>query len=407
MKKLLAFHFFIFACISCKAQTEEKRSHIPDAKSSDDFLALNEYVPTDSNSKLLIERWKNFLQTKNENPEFHPYWNRSDFKKHRYPFNEIYGIEFKGDSADFYRPTLLAIIPTKPPNTYILKTAFIGKDRTIRCIYNVLAQRDSTGSKEYFFQNIQDYETQNWKQYTSGSICYRVSPQHEFRLEKAAQMDRWNRDLAAFFDTTALEINYFLCKNHIETQQIRGVEYSYDFYAQGMEVGGFAYPENRTIYAGNDSELYPHEAVHLYIHQKFHGRTLHFLNEGAALLLGGGQGKSFAQVRKHLKAFLQTNPKISFLHYIPENSGIDEGFPDPDGPPNFSLNSAFAALICESACRKGGKQLLFKILRRSENEATFWEAMKLIGIQKENIGPVLMQEIRYEPLNILNLPASE
>ncbi len=345
----------------------------------DEFISVNEGVGQDSFDIYLLNCWKSFLLTKNMDFHKNDYWNKADYAKFYYPFRALIGIEAKGQQDNFYKPTVLAISNTDLKNTYIVKTAFIGEDKTIKCIFNVLAERDTLQQKNFYFKNIQDFNTRHWQTVQIGNIHYKISPFHSFNRQKAVEMDSVSQHFAAYFDTQPVDIQYFICKSKKEMYEIRGYDYCPNMF--GVSTGGETETYDKTIYAANDSERYDHECVHIYTHQKFKQSKHLFLDEGLATYLGGGDGHDYVFFREIFKKYLNTNPKIDFNQFVPNGIYLPLIIPDAD----YSLPYTLSAFLCEMAVQKGGKALLFNMLQQGDSEDGFWKAMKLLDITQDNL----------------------
>ena len=168
--KSAAFILLILSIV-CESKAQETVKY-----EKDEFISVNPDVIVDSLEIRIINRWKDFLVTKNYDIEKNRYWVAEDFQKFKYPYRDIYGIEGKNNNDYFYKPTVLEILPTENDYTYLIKTAFIGEDKSVKCIYNVLAQRDSTKGAPVFFKSIRDYNTRDWQRKTVGNIQYIINP---------------------------------------------------------------------------------------------------------------------------------------------------------------------------------------------------------------------------------------
>jgi hypothetical protein len=345
----------------------------------DELITVNEGIGQDSFDIYLLNCWKHFLLTKNTDYRKNYFWSKSDSAKFYYPFRELVAIENKAQQEDFYKPTVLAISNTDLKNTYIVKTAFIGDDKTIKCIFNVLAERDTIQKQNFYFRNIRDFNTRHWQTVQIGSIHYKISPLHAFNRQKAVEMDSMNKHFANYFDTELVDIQYFFCKSKKELYEIRGYDYHHAMF--DIPTGGETEMHDKTIYAGNDSERYDHECVHIYTYQKFKQSIHRFLDEGIATYLGGGDGKDYDFFRGLFKKYLNTNPKTNFKQFVPNDIYLPLIIPDTD----HCLPYTLSAFLCEMAIQKGGKPLLFNMLQQGDSEADFWKAMKLLDITKDNL----------------------
>ena len=133
---------------------------------------------TDKTNQTIIETLIGFLKTKNTSLTENNCWVQSDFQKFIYPYLDIYNIENSKYGKDFYRPTLVEIIPTEKPNQKIVKIAFIGhnnetKENQLKSIYNLVAniQQDKV-----LFSRYLEFSTEKWKTFSSESMNYIVSP---------------------------------------------------------------------------------------------------------------------------------------------------------------------------------------------------------------------------------------
>ena len=377
---------FISAFVVCELDAQTVKYE------KDEFISVNPDIINDSFEIRLINRWKDFLLTKNDNPERNAAWVADDFKKHKYPYRELLGIEAKGGVEYFYKPTVLEISNTEIKQTYILKTAFIGEDKSLKAIFNVLVQKDTAKGAQFFFKSIKDYNTRDWQKITVGHINYVVSPLHKFDTVKAQAMDDLCTHFAEFFKTTPATIKYNLCRSNAEIEQLRGYDYSPIMYYG--RTGGLTISEDTTIYAGIGSELYEHEAVHVYVYKLFKDNTHSFLNEGVATYLGGGNTQTYGVIRQKLKEHLKDKPKIDLSDFVPNNVYKLTRFSDVD----LSLPYSVAAAVCEIAIREGGKDLLFKVLNQGTTEEDFWTVMSFLKITKANFYIRLIEELEKEPI---------
>jgi hypothetical protein len=75
---------------------------------------------TDKTNQIIIETLTEFLKTKNTSLTENKFWAKSDFQKFVYPYLDIYNIENSRYGSDFFRPTLMEIIPTENSNQKII-----------------------------------------------------------------------------------------------------------------------------------------------------------------------------------------------------------------------------------------------------------------------------------------------
>ena len=116
---------------------------------------------TDKTNQIIIETLTEFLKTKNTSLTENKFWVVSDFQKYIYPYLDISNIENSRYGSDFFKPTLMEIIPTENQNQKIVKIAFIGhnnetKENQLKSIYNLIA---NFKQDKILFSRYLDYST--------------------------------------------------------------------------------------------------------------------------------------------------------------------------------------------------------------------------------------------------------
>lgn len=138
MKQILLL-LTTFLTLTCNGQ-ETKQDNFP--------LTVSPIIDkTDKTNKATIEELTDFLNTKNYSLTKNKNWIQADFQNYIYPYLDIYNIENSKYGKDFYRPTLMEIIPTEKPSQKIIKIAFIGhnsetQENQLKSIYNLIANTD-------------------------------------------------------------------------------------------------------------------------------------------------------------------------------------------------------------------------------------------------------------------------
>lgn len=238
---------------------------------------------TDKINQTIIETLTEFLKTKNSSLTENKNWLQSDFQKFIYPYLDIYNIENSKYGSDFFRPTLMEIIPTEKPSQKIVKIAFIGhnnetNENQLKSIYNLIAniQQDKV-----LFSRYLDYTTQNWKTETKESLIYKISPNKTINETEIAEQQKDIDKICNFFQTTPISITYYSCVNPKEIFEIKGFDYNPMMYVD--KTGGLADYGN-IIFSGNNSEIYTHEIIHIYTGKLF-PKISKFIDEGLATLM--------------------------------------------------------------------------------------------------------------------------
>ena len=116
--KQIAIIPLTFLNLSCNRQTE---------KTEDVFLTVSPTINIEnSTTNLIISTLTDFLHSKNNSPSENDHWLSSDFQKYVYPYLEIYNIEESKFGKDFFKPTLMEVLPTDNENRKIIKVALLG-----------------------------------------------------------------------------------------------------------------------------------------------------------------------------------------------------------------------------------------------------------------------------------------
>jgi len=342
-------------------------------------LHINPFVDTltDSNSLLILQNLQHFLQTKNAAATQNEYWDNADFERYVYPYNDIFRIE-----EGKWQPNLLEIIPLQKDSLYQVKLAYMQTNK-LRFIYNFLAEGSS--KMGFKFKRILAYQTHDWQEKKVGAIQYKITPSHTFKRKNAKKLHVFNKRVAKFFDTSPIEFTYYLCLSPAELFQIRGFDYHPMMYK--YPTGGQNETWTHTIYAGNDSEWYPHELVHSYT-AKLYGKTIpRLFDEGIATYLGGSNEMTLGKHLTNLKNYLDNHPKADIMQMIWENKRIGT-----DG--ETAVLYAVGGLFCEAAIEKAGKKGLETLFEAGkEQEACLAAIGEVFELSPSDIPAFIKQQL--------------
>jgi hypothetical protein len=363
--------FFTFSC------------HGQETKSNTATLSISPIIDkTEPSNKLIISTLSEFLKTKNNSLTENKHWLRSDFHKYQYPYFDIYNIENSKHGKDFFKPTLMEIIPTRNDSQKIVKIAFIGhvpntKENQIKSIYNLIA---NISHHEVKFSRYLDYATENWQTFTMDSLTYKISPNKNINKTEIEKQKKDIDKIRELFNAKPIHITYYSCIDPKEIFEIKGFDYNPMMHID--KTGGLADYGN-IIFSGNHSELYTHEAVHIYTNHLFSNMDK-FLDEGIATYIAGSGKFDYEWHRKKLDAFLVQNPDFNFVKHTDTYERL---YFESETPIPYLT----AALICERTKRMYGKDRLIALLK-SENE--LWTNLNTTGLTKENINEELRKELK-------------
>lgn len=337
---------------------------------------------TDKTNQTIIETLTEFLKTKNISLTENKNWLQSDFQKFIYPYLDIYNIENSRYGSDFFRPTLMEIIPTEKPSQKVVKIAFIGhnnetKENQLKSIYNIIA---NIHQGKVLFSRYLDFTTQKWKTVTKGSLTYKISPYKIINDTEIAEQEKDIDKICNFFQCKPIAITYYSCINPKELFEIKGFDYNPMMYVD--KTGGLADYGN-ILFSGNNSEIYTHEIIHIYTSNLF-PKIDKFIDEGLATLMAGSGKYSYEWHRNKLDKFLNENKDYNFATHT---DAYERNYFEIE----TSIPYLTSALILERTLRVYGKGKLMELLK-TENE--LWTTLKTVGLTKENINEELRKQIK-------------
>ncbi len=344
-------------------------------------LHISQHVDTTVEvNRQIIETLDNFLVTRDSVLFENAHWVKEDFKKYRFPYIDLYGIENDGNEKDVYNPDLQKIIEIERDSLYLLKIAFVGYHSTkgqssLKSIYSLLAVVDND---QVMFSRALNHYLLSWQKLDHYPITYYISPNKEPNQEEIEHQLSDVAYLNEFFETDSIELTYYSCVSPKELFEMQGFDYTPYMYAHPK--GGKVEFGNH-VFSGNNSEYYTHEIVHVYMSNLFPNANL-LLNEGIATLIGGSGGLDYKWHRENLKGFV-SDTSFSFLdHLIPYNYVYANE--------NTPLPYMTGALICEYILKNYGKKVLSVIF---EEGKPLWEGLKDVGLNEDNLDDKLLNQL--------------
>ena len=373
MKHILLIWIF-FLNLACNGQDPGQ----------DNFLLTVSPVidKTDKTNKAIIETLEAFLKTKNASLSENKNWVQSDFQKFIYPYFDIYNIENSKHGKDFYRPTLVEIIPTEKANQKNVKIAFIGhntatQENQLKSIYNLIA---NINQDKILFSRYLDFATEKWITVNKESLIYKISPNKKTDDIEIAEQQNDIENICNFFKCKPIYITYYSCINPKEVFEIRGFDYNPMMYVD--KTGGITDYGN-IIFSGNNSEIYTHEIIHIYI-SKLYPKIDKLIEEGLATFMAGSGKYNYEWHRNKLEKFLNENKDFNLSEHTDAYERIY--FETETSIPYLT-----SALILERTLRIYGKEKLIELLK---SESELWTTLKKVGLTKENMNNALGQEIK-------------
>ncbi|MEM6262202.1 MAG: hypothetical protein AAGI38_06830 [Bacteroidota bacterium] len=324
-------------------------------------------------------KWESYL---NENAYLRrdqPHWNHE-----LYAYPEMGYVSFlmymRGllQEGGNIQCSFIGIVPVEH-DFYLLKTVFTQKNRQnpglvdIKFIVSVYVKKEKDS---YQFYSSTQYYKEKIGVRKVGRLSYLIHPAHHFNEANALKMDKFNEEMAELFDLPPLQFDYVVANNTRDLADIFGLhlfEYSY----QPVASGGMADVYNSIIYAGNGSEYYPHEVVHMYTHAKYPGQYHSWIDEGIAALLGGSTGYKIEWHWEKVRRFLVEHPDYD----MSELSKLEAYVPNGEYITDFRY--AIGALICQKIIDKEGMEGIFDALQGGRTEADYFVLLeRKLGIEQ-------------------------
>ena len=318
----------------------------------------------DENEKEIIKLWSDYLNSEEyKNPKT-IYWDRSEYP---IPDYFLWPVNIKNlkNKTPKVQCTVIGIYPTEN-NHYALKTSLtsIGDkgEIVLEAIISVFAKKINN---EYLLVNSSQYHKGLWKKEQVGQINYYVHPNHKFDKQQAGQMNVFNEKMAKLFNIPTISFDYFVSNYSREIVKLWGYDYMPQIYIP-EQTGGIADISNGLVYAGNNSESYPHELVHLYTNEVYPDGYHFWLNEGFATYMAGSSGYDLDWHIEKFKAYIIENPdfEISFKTlkgYI------------PNGLHNTEFRYVIGGLICEKIYESKGIKALFEGLKTVRTDEDLYQ----------------------------------
>lgn len=323
----------------------------------------------------VLESVDRFINSINTNNIDSTVYDNNYFNKEKSLFFVINNnIQKSGLSKDphFYKPIIN--YAERIDSNYLIKVAFIAIDSTqtpiLKQVQTFLLKRNN-----YALFNVYSpllHHIRNWKTKKVGPITYQY--EHFFDKNKAQKMISSSIFLSKLLNVPIQEVTYYKFKDSKDLFDQIGTDYIHNKYWSNK--GGFVIDKN--IFAGNNSELYVHELVHIYTRAKtIPDKNLSFwADEGLATYLGGSGEYSYKELLKILKQRdLRNRDLLRDLHDVYATDIVD----------NFPIGYALNALLIENILAKRNK----KIIDFLYNEGDFASYLNLLeehlNIKKDNL----------------------
>jgi hypothetical protein len=332
------------------------------------------YLIPDTSVRIeLTNSLKGFLEARNDEANPNPYVDAIYLKESVEPFLWLRNAEGKKPNGkNFFTPTLLTVMPIGEQK-YIMKLAYmaVGKSETnIPALKLVTSFEVRKIGDKYLFYNTIDYNTRLYNVKQVGNIKY-VYP-NKLDIEKSKTMDKFNSAFAKKFNTAPLKITYYKCNDPEQLFKMLGFDYIENMYYSLS--GGLAYQWSNTLLAGNNSELYEHEAIHFYTSNLFENKT-RIVDEGYATYIGGSGGVNIDGLAMFAKTYINAN-KVSDICDLATDFKVrvDGGVP---------ITYILSGLVCRDIEERFGVDGIKKLFTPKPQEDYFATLKRVNGVSKE------------------------
>ena len=376
--------FLLFAFIqSCDGQEIQKK------ETGLRFLISENATNADElDEKIIIQLWKDYLENERPLRRNTPQWS---YENTTYPDANLVNLYFwlkEAKQEKLVQANVLGLFPVENEH-FEMKTMFSTIDEAdgtvnLEFIITVFAKKEND---EYRLVGAPEYYKSIWEKKTVGKINYYLHPLHEFNEIDAKKNSDFNKEIAATYEIEPLSFDYFVSNYSRELAPVLGMDYMQKLY-QKVQSGGMADVYNRIVFAGNNSEYYPHEVVHLYHFAKFRQQSHRWFDEGVAAYWGGSSGYSIEWHLQKLKAFFETEPDYPITD---DFRALEINIPNGEYTTNFMY--AIGGLIAKNIYEKEGMQGLFDALSAGRQDDDYFRVLKeKFGVERADFGKYVKSE---------------
>ena len=319
----------------------------------------------DENEKQIIQLWKNYLLEGKFGDPNSPFWS---FDGTKAPDEYLWAVGVGNLNKLDYKVQckIIGVYPVEQ-DYYCLKSAFTHVDPTGEIHLDVIPTVYAKKFNNHFLLvNSATYHKKTLEHHKIGNIDYYVHPAHKFDIEKAYKMNDFNKLMAERFSSKPIACTYFVANTTREIVEIWGYEYMNRMY-RPEQTGGVAFPSDKVIFCGNNSEYYPHELIHLYAYDVSDNIPHFWLNEGVATYFGGSTEKSFEWHLNELKEFNKMNPTFNYA----DISAIGDSY-IPNGKHLTEIRYILGAIVIREVYEKYGMDGIKAALDQGDTDADFF-----------------------------------
>ena len=409
MKKILVLIFSIFYFSSCYSQIRRN-------------VQVKPFIDTTTvEFRHIFNLWENYMDTlyvysvqsnfkiNKTNNSINHFWTKQEIDRYSFP-DLVYSVLETAMAFYPIEDEYFLGFARRDTNLFEIKTMFVNLNEDV--FHNtpdiIISQPIIRKGNTYKLYNKFSWLLEK-KQIISknfGNITYYYSPSYNFNNEKAAILaNRIKKFTNGFMITNVPDIMYLVGDNMTELYSWFGIDYYKTDYYNSMSLTiGKAVPSNNMILSGGGGENYMHEIIHILLNGMKKSNYGYF-EEGIACYFGDHHGKSYMYHVKRLKKYLKDNNWIDLsknLEYYYQNAEVNHSYKPlsknnsgkdikgyGDGVTNFTY--IINAVLCDMAFRKGGYDLVKKILAdKADNVDEYYQVVeKQLGIKREDVNKTI------------------
>ena len=383
---ILTFCTFLAQLVSCQNTVISESISEPTI-----LYHINSNVKNGSEDyfKEIYSNWQNYLNSNNFVRRDSEFWNQDTYEYPEYSY-VTFLLDLMGKTREGAKTqcSVVGIVPVEN-DYYLVKSVFTSQHDSsgvsnIDFIITVYAKKNKD---TYEFYSSTQYCKEIYQVNQIGDINYIVHPLHTFNKNDAIRMNEANSEIAKQFESPPIKFDYVVANDTRNLSDITGTNlFSYSY--QPVASGGMADTYNNVIYAGNNSEYYPHELVHLYTSTKFPRQYHPWMDEGIAALIGGSTGYEIEWHWEKLRRFIAENPDYTMDNLTDLQTQI------PNGEFITDFRYPIGALICQRIIEKEGMTGIFDALQAGRSEDEYFDMLtQKLNVNRATFGDYVKAEI--------------
>lgn len=280
-------------------------------KSQPSISISNRVDTNNTDIKLIIELYSNYLNSSPEIISDNPYWNSTEKAKYKdFDLSRASLFQsFTGEEIQSYYPPFILSVDSveekfKIKVLYSSNTndpKYIGSK--VWAIHQLYAVKEN---EKWVLENSIQNVTANWSIEKTEHIHFIYPPSHHFSKERANKSNEFCHTILKKYNPTALnyQFNYYITNDIDQMGQLE----NFDYYFVGITKGK---SKENLVISANGNEFYPHEFIHQLL--PANKQRSHIIEEGLATYLGTKENKEEYRLKmKQLSDDILNDTSVNF-----------------------------------------------------------------------------------------------